>query len=175
AVRIDARRTQALQPDLARRLRAFRNLHRLQAIERQQIHRSSQRRLREVDRDGAVQVILIAFENRMLGDLQHHVQIAHGPAVDSRLSLLRQAHLRSVVDARWNTDLQLALPPQVTFTLALLARPANDLSTAAAGGAAPAHGKARLLINHFAPAPAGGAGGEPVFRFGALAVAPPAL
>ena len=87
------------------------------------------------------------------------------------LAFLRQAHLGAVVHARGNVDLELALAAQIAFALALLAGPANDLAAPAALGAGAAHGKKRLLIDHFAAAAAGGASDQSVFRLGAFALA----
>src|SRR5580704_7512631 len=107
----------------------------------------------------------------MFGDLQHHVQIAHGPAVHARLPFLRETKLRAVIDARGNVDLQFSLAPQIPVALALLARPAHDLPAAPTLRTGPADAQERLLINHFPAAAAHGAGDQPVFRLRALSTA----
>src|SRR5580704_10748431 len=108
------------------------------------------------------------LENGMFGNLQHHVQIAHRPAVHARLPFLRETKLGAVIDARGNVDLQFALAPEIAVALALLAGPAHDLPAAAALRAGPAHAEEGLLINHFPTPAAGGAGDQPVLRLRAF-------
>ena len=98
-----------------------------------------------------------------------------GPPFAAGLAFLREAQLRAVVDAGRNVDLQLALAAQIAFAAALLAGTADDLAAPAALRAGAAHGKKRLLVNHFAAAAADGAGDQAVFGLGAFAFAAPAL
>ena len=70
-----------------------------------------------------------------------------------------------------DVDFELALPAQVAFALALLARTADDLAAPAALGAGAAHGEKRLLVDHLAASAAGGAGDQTVVRLGTLALA----
>jgi len=61
---------------------------RLQAIEGQQVHFGTERRLRDIDRDGAVQVIPRPFEDRVLFDFDDHVKVARRPAAAARLPFI---------------------------------------------------------------------------------------
>src|SRR5690348_9058529 len=118
-----------------------------------------------------MQVVFMAFEDGVRLHLEHHVEIAAAAAVHARLPFLGEAELGAVVDSRWNVHLQLALALQIAFAFTFLAGTANDLAAPSALAAGAAHGKKRLLINHFALAAANGAGGESVLGFGALAMA----
>src|ERR1051325_6088153 len=122
-----------------------------------------------------MEIILVALENRMLGDLEHNVQIAGRAAVDSGLSFLGEPQLRAVVDAGWNVDLELAFAVDVAFAFALFARTADDLATPSALRARPADREKRLLVDHLAAAAAHGTRDQAIFGFGAFASAAPAL
>ncbi len=74
-----------------------------------------------------MQIALMPFENRMLGHLQHHVQIARRTAVGSGLAFLAQAKLRAVVDSRRDVYFQLAFATQISFAAAFFTGTANNL------------------------------------------------
>src|SRR5689334_23708200 len=109
-----------------------------------------------------MQVVAAPFENRMLFELHHDVQIARWSAVSARLSFIGQPQARVRIDAGWNIDLQLALRPDVTLAAALRAWAANNLATPAALPAGPADLQKALLVNHLATAMAHGATNQPV-------------
>src|SRR5579862_3243911 len=107
----------------------------------------------------------------MFRNFEHHEQIAGRTAVRPRLPFLRQTKLRSIVDAGRDVDFQLALPALIAFAVAFLARTANHLASAVALRAGAADRKERLLINHFAAAPADRTGYQAVFGLCAFSVA----
>src|SRR5260370_38647009 len=148
-------------------LDAFRNLELVRLLECRHFDFRSQRRLRHVDGDGAMQVVFVALEERMFFDLEHNVQIARRSAIGSGLAFLRHAQARTIVHARWNIDLELALHWPVALTAALRARRANDLARASAVAAEAPHRKEALLADRLAAAVTGGA------RFGPASRRPP--
>ena len=60
-------------------------------------------------RDGAVQVVFVALEERVLLHLQEHVEIARRAAVGAGLAFVGQPQARAVVHAGRDVDLELAL------------------------------------------------------------------
>ena len=167
--------TQVFQAYAVPGLRAFGDLHGLQAVEGQQVYRRPQSGLADVDGHGAVQIELVTLKDGMFLDCEHYIQIARGAAVGARLAFLRQAHLRPVGDSSGNGDFQLAFTTQVAFALAFLAGTANDLASASALAATAANGKKGLLVENLAASTAGRACDQSVIGFRAFALAASAL
>src|SRR5581483_269891 len=152
-------------------LDAFGNLDLLQAIERKKINLCSERGLRDVNRNGAQQVIALALEDGMFLDLDDDVQVSRRTAVEARLSFVGQFEMSARIDARGNGDFELAFRSNVAFAAALRAGPAHDLTTAAALRASAANLQEALLVDHFAATVAHGAGHQSVHLLGTAAMA----
>ena len=121
AAALQARHAEILQPDARPGLNAIGNFDRLQAIEGEQVDFGPQRGLRHVDRNGAVQIVALALENRMLFHLDHDVQIAGRPAIEAGLPFVGQLQMRAGVHARRNGDFQLAFGANLALAAALRA------------------------------------------------------
>src|SRR5579862_8336949 len=109
-------------------LRTFRNLHDFQSIESQNVDVDSQRRLRDVYRNSAVQIVALAIEDRMILDLNDDIEISRRSTIATRLPLARQPQMRPVIHAGRNINLQLPIGPDIRLALALLARPPDNFS-----------------------------------------------
>src|SRR5258708_36317115 len=152
-------------------LRAFRNFDLVRLFERRNFDLGAQRGLRDVHRYGAVQVVLLALEKRVVFDLEHHVQIAMRPAIRAGFAFLRQTHTDAIIHAGWNVHFELPLLLLVTLAVTLFARCADDLAGAAALAARAPHREETLLVNDLAAAMACRASGSAGAGLGALAAA----
>src|SRR5208283_3746590 len=155
-------------------LGTFRNLQPMRAFEGGYVYFAAQRGLRHVERNRAVQIVFVAFEESVLAHLEEHVQIARRTALRAGLAFAGQAQPRAIVHAGGNVDLQFALPLPVALAAALAAGVANDLAGAAASGTGAANAEEALLVEHLAAAVAGGAGGRPAAGLRARSMAPAA-
>src|ERR1039458_3959161 len=97
------------QAELGAGLRALGDLQPLRLLERGHFDFGAERGLRDIDRNGAMQVGFVAFQKRMRPDLQENVQIAGRPPVRAGLTFIRQAEARAFVHTCGDVDLQLAL------------------------------------------------------------------
>src|SRR6185503_14898579 len=66
-------------------------------------------RLRDVQGDGAVQVVFVAFEERVRLYLEEYIQISRGSAVAARLAFAGEPQPHAIVYAGRDVDLQFAL------------------------------------------------------------------
>src|SRR5471030_714070 len=98
--------TLATQPERLARLRAFRHGETRAAGQRRHFDLTAKRRRGERNRHLAMQVVAVAFEHRMLLDVNLDVQIAARTAVDARLAVTRRANPHAVVNTRWNLHFQ---------------------------------------------------------------------
>ena len=81
-------------------LGAFGNLELVRLAQGGHFDLAAERGLRHIQRDGAVQVVFLALEERVLLHLQEHVEIARGAAVAAGLAFARQAKAVAVVPRR---------------------------------------------------------------------------
>src|SRR5690348_16615380 len=101
-----------------------------------------------------MQLVALTLENRMLLHADDDIQIAWRTAMRARLALPGETQSRSVVDARRNVHLELAITPDVPLAFALRARPPDDLAPTIALAAGPPDLQKALLIDHLAAAAA---------------------
>src|SRR5581483_8755241 len=148
------------QAELRTALCSLRNLQLVRLFERRNLDFGAERGLRNVHRNGAVQVGLVALEKRMLLHFQDDVKVAGRSAVCPRMSYVLQAHAGAVVDARRNVDLELPLHLSIALAAAIFAGSADDLAYAVARTAGSAHRKKALLVHDFPAAVTSRAGGR---------------
>src|ERR1017187_888401 len=151
------RHTLVPQPELRAALRAFGNLELVRLIERGHLDFRAQRRLRQVDGNGAMQILPLALEEGVLLDLEEDVEIARRSPVRAGLAFRRQPYAGIVIDSRRNRNLEFALDLPEAVAAALAARVANDLARPAAGAASAPDGEETLLIQNLTAAVACGA------------------
>src|ERR1019366_2067017 len=118
-----------------------------------------------------MQVVLVAFEEGVLLDLEEHVEIAGRTAVGAGLAFAGQAQAIAVIHTGRDADLEFALHLPVAVAVTFGARIADDLAAAVAGAAGAANGEDALLVEDFSAAVAGGAVGGPAAGFAAGALA----
>src|ERR1017187_8814992 len=159
------------QLELRAVLRAFRDLELVRLAQGRHFDLAAQSGLRHIQRDGAVQVVFVALEERVILHLEEHVEIAGRAAVTARLAFAGQAEAVAVIHPGRDVDLELALHLAVTVALTFGARVADDLAASVARAARAANRQEALLVEHFAAAVAGGAVARPAARFAAPALA----
>src|SRR5471030_1027428 len=98
--------TLATQPERLARLRAFRHGETRAAGQRGYFDLTAKRRRGEWNRHLAMQVVAVAFEHRMLLDVNLDVQIAARTAVDARFAVTRRTNPHAVVNTRRNLHFQ---------------------------------------------------------------------
>src|SRR5271157_3126882 len=103
------------------RLRTLGHLQRVLAVEGWHADLGAQRRLRKRNRHQAVQILAVALEEGMLFGVQHHVEIAGGATVKSRLAFAGIQNARAFLNARRHVDLHRALARDASITFALVA------------------------------------------------------
>ena len=91
AVSVDVRHALAANAEPGAGLRAFGNLDPFHAIERRHFQFGAERGLRHIDRHAAVQIATMPVEDRVLANLEDHVQIAVRTAVRPRIALRSKA------------------------------------------------------------------------------------
>src|SRR5262252_3215178 len=97
----------AFQPEYLSALRPRRNLHLYFAIERRHVDICPERCLSEGDRHLAKHLGVLANENRVLLDVDDHVEISGPTAALSGLALARESNSGARVDAGGNLHPQL--------------------------------------------------------------------
>src|SRR5690606_19475432 len=125
----------------------------------------------EADRHLAVQVVAVAGEDRVGRQFDLHVQVPGRSTRRPRLALAREANLVAFVDTGRHLDLESAGLADPTLAVAVGARIADDLATAAALRARLLDGEEALLHAHLPLAAAGGTGHGRRARPGAGAAA----
>src|SRR5579883_1550347 len=171
AAAVDVGNALVLEPELRAGLRAFRDLQLVRLFERGDFDLGAERGLRDIDRNGAVQVLLAALEKRVRLHLEEDVKVAGRAAVYPGLPFVGEAEPRAVIHAGRDVDLELALRLAASRAAAGGARIANDLTGAVAGAARAADGDEALLVGDLAAAVTGGAGGGAAAGLRARAVA----
>ncbi|GAB7545643.1 hypothetical protein CS8_053260 [Cupriavidus sp. 8B] len=122
-----------------------------------------------------MQVVAVALEHRVLLDMDFHIQVARGAAVDARLAIARRTDAHALVDAGGNLHFQRLLRLQLALAVALGARLGDVLAGAVALGASLLHREEALRHAYLARAMAGRAGFDAGAGLGAIAVAMLAL
>src|SRR5204862_1439404 len=152
-------------------LGAFGNLKLLFSVQSRHLQFRTESGLRDAQGDGAVQVRAAAFEEEVLLDFEHDVQIACWPAVRPGLTFAGHAQPRSGIHTRGNAQLNGLFTLQATLSAALLAALLHRLSCALARWARARDGKESLLIGHLTSSGTGLAGlsAGALFRAGAVA------
>src|SRR5271166_4451824 len=109
------------------------------------------------ERDGhhTVNILAVAFEERMLFGVQHDVEIAWRAAVEAGLAFAGVQNARAFLDARRNVYLHRALARDASLASTLVAGIDDELARTLAGAAGARDGEETLLITHL-PAPAAG-------------------
>src|SRR5438105_4398455 len=151
----------AAQAKQRARLRARRHAHVDHAVERRHFYDRAQRRLHDGDRHIARDHAAVALEQRMGTHAHDDVEIACGSATPSRLALSGNAARRTVLRVGGDGDVELALLLHGADAFAHLARLADDLAVAVAGGALLGQREEALLDLDLAFAATVGAGLEP--------------
>ena len=128
------------------------------AVERGDLHRGAQGRLRHAHRDLAEQVGAVALEERVRLDADDDVEVPGRAAGGARLAFAGDAELAVGVHSGRDLDLELALHRDLPLSAALLALAGDDAARAAAAAAGPGHAEEALLERHLSAASAGGAG-----------------
>src|SRR5690606_15570731 len=140
------------------------------AVERRHPDDVAERRLRDPDRDLAVQVVAVALEDRMRAHPHLDVQVAGRGAGGPGLALARQPDAVAAGHARRDLHRPHLLLPLAAVAVAGLARVGDGLAAAAAVRARLLHGEDAALHAHLAAPVAGAAGLQPAV-LGAAAVA----
>jgi hypothetical protein len=93
-----------------------------------------------------VQIITLAFEERVLLNVKHDVEVAGRPSVASAFTESGETYARSVFHAGWNLCINRSLLQSSAFTLALRTRVRNHAARALARGTGASDAKKALLI-----------------------------
>src|SRR5258708_12984234 len=133
-------------------LRAFGDLQFFFPVQSRHLQFRAESRLRDAQGDRAIQVRAAPFEERMLFDLEHNVQIARRPAVRPGLAFAGDAQSRSGIHARRNPQLNGLLALEASLPTTLLATLAHDLASALARRARARDGQESLLIGQLTAA-----------------------
>src|SRR2546422_4401526 len=144
-------------------------------VRRGDLHVAAQRRLAEGDREVEHQVVAMALDPRILGDVEHRNEIARRPVAGPRHALAAHREVVVVRDAGRHVDLHRLLGPDPAVAAALGARIRDHHPLAAAGGTRrdgdelPEHGA--RLAPHLAGAAAAATGRGPRALLGTRAAA----
>src|SRR5690606_38976092 len=140
------------------------------AVERRHPDHVAERRLRDPDRHLAVQVVAVAFEDRVRAHPHLDVQVARRGSGGPGPGLARPPDAVAAVHASGPLPRQHLLLLHAAIAVAGLARIGDGLAAAAAMRARLLHGEDAALHAHLAAAVAGAAGLQPAV-LGAAAVA----
>ncbi len=99
-----------------------------------------------------MQILAVALEERMLGYMQHNVNVAGGTAVESRIAMPGVENAGSVLNARGHLHLQRMGSVQQALALARGARILNHGARALADRAGAGYAEESLLVTHLAVA-----------------------
>src|ERR1039458_2601684 len=141
---VEHRHTFVLYPKRGPGLGALGNFQDMFAIERGDGNLRAQRRLRERNWNGAIQVFAFTLEERMFLGVQHDVEITGRSAVKTGLALARVEHARAFLDPRGNSYRYRALARNAALASALGAGVHDQFARALAGGAGARAGKEAL-------------------------------
>ncbi len=137
------------------------HVQRVVAVERRHLHRAAERERGEGDAQLAVQIVVVALEERVVGDDHDDVEIARRAALGAVLAFARQAQALAGGDAGRDLHLQIALLGGPPVAAAGRARLGDDAAGAAAVAARLGDGEEALLVADLAGAAALRAGLRP--------------
>src|ERR1019366_5019929 len=157
-VTVEHRHTFVLHPEGGPGLRALGNFHHTFTIERGDSNLGAQRRLRERNWHGAIQVLAFTLEEGVFPGVQHHIEVAGRSTVNASLALGRVQHARAFLDSRGNFYRDRALASDAAVASALGAGIDDQFARALAGAAGARNGEEALLITHLPASSAGSAG-----------------
>src|SRR5919201_1248941 len=149
---LDALRFQA---EGAAALRLGRHADLGRAVERRDGDLAAERGRGDGDRHLAMQVVVVARENRVRLDVHLHVEIARRAAVHARLALAGEPHAIAFVDAGGDLHRERLLQLDAADTRALHAGVRNDAARAVAARAGLRDGERSLRNAHLTSAAAG--------------------
>src|SRR5579883_1023006 len=138
-------------------LRAFRYFQRVRTFERRNLDFCAECRLRKGNRDSAAEIAAISFEEGVLFDMQHDVEIASRPSVRARLALPAVTHARAVFDPCWDFHFEFARLQHPSLPTAIRTWVGNHLAGTFASRAGPRNAEESLLITNLAATAAGAA------------------
>src|SRR3989442_9742073 len=104
AARTDMRNAAPIDPDGLPVLGTGRNFDLLRPVDRGDLHRVAQRRLRHAQRQLVDHVGAVALQHRVRLDLDDDVEVTRGTIAGADLTLTREPDLRSAVDAGGDAD-----------------------------------------------------------------------
>jgi hypothetical protein len=131
----------------------------------------SQRGLAERHRNYAVQIRPFALKERMLLDVQDHVEIACRAAKSSGFTQTGKTDARTIFDSGGNFGLHGSLPQNPALPFALGARIGDDAASALTSGTGAGHAEEPLLVAHLSTPRAGAAGDRRLTLSGARTAA----
>src|SRR5271166_5930807 len=102
-----------------------------------------------------MQIIAFTLEERMLLDMQDHIEIARWSTMSASLAESRKTDTRSVLHTSRNLGVHSLLPQHATLTLALQAWIGDHATGALTSGTSAGHAKKSLLIANL-PTPSAG-------------------
>lgn len=105
-----------------------------------------------------MQIIPLAFEERVFLNVKHDVEVAGRPSVASAFTESGETYARSIFHAGWNLCINRSLLQSSAFTLALRTRVGNHATRALAGGTGASDAKKALLITDLPLTGTGAAG-----------------
>lgn len=159
AVPVQHRNAFAAQLQDGPRLRAFRDLEGLLAIEGWDLDLRADRRLRERNRNYTIQVIALAIKEGVLLDPEHNVQISRRPAMDAGFSHSGESNTGSVFDPRRDFRVDSFLLHHAAFAPAVRARVADHAAGSVTGRAGARNAEESLLVSDLTAASASAATG----------------
>src|SRR6202046_3942168 len=128
-------------------LRPFRNREFVFTLQHRHLNRSSQRSLRDADRNRAIEIGPAPLEKRVLSHFEKNIQVARRPAIRAGFALARHSQTRARIHSRRNADVQSPLALDAALSAASNANVANRLPRALARRASPRNREKSLLIS----------------------------
>ena len=113
-------------------LRSGGNRQLLLAADGRHVDGAAEHGRRERDRNLAIEVVAVAFEQFAFSDMHFHIQIARRPAAAARLAFAGQTDALPVVDTGGNTELQLLATLDFARAAAVRAGLVDDFARALA-------------------------------------------
>src|SRR6266446_2535693 len=144
----------AAQAQNGSRLGAGGDADRLVPLERRNLHLAAERRQGDRDRRLHLEIGPVTPEQRVILDLDHHVQVAGPAPVNAPLALPGDAQAHPAVDPGGNPDLDMAFLAPTPLAATGLAGVLDDLAAAGTRPARPTERKKALLVNDLAAAAA---------------------
>ena len=161
----------AAQAEQLAGLGALGNLQLDPTIEGRHFQLATQRRIGEADRHLAVQVLAVTLEDRMLTDVDHHIQVASRATMRAGLTLARQANAITGIDTWRHLDRQCLALFHTTLPMATATGVGDHLAAAVATRASLLHREEALLHAYLTDTTTGGTGDRAGALLGAGTIA----